>query len=195
MFSQTSALLEAGLALKTRQLKLAARSYLDDRTAQGKGVFRSYLLAVGFFAAAGIFMISACLVGVIALYRWIELSQGQFIAFGCIAGLLLVLTAICAALAASRLKGSTRNVPSLASRLIAAIKTNPVRLDEMSTAKGNMATPRTWMSTEGVPLARRISPPHIGRNINDGRALLLAAAILLSWAVARNRIRSRQADM
>jgi hypothetical protein len=58
-----------------------------------------------------------------------------------------------------------------------------------------MATPRTWMSTEGVPLARRISPPHIGRNINDGRALLLAAAILLIWAVARNRIRSRQADM
>ena len=37
----------------------------------------SYAIAVGLFAAAGMFLIAACLVGTAALFRWIEINYGH----------------------------------------------------------------------------------------------------------------------
>src|SRR5665811_585651 len=85
-----SGLLRAGLALKLGQIKLATRSYLRDRTNQATDTVASYAVAAGLFAAAGIFLIAACLVGITTLFRWIEMNYGLFQAFGAVGGLLLI---------------------------------------------------------------------------------------------------------
>src|SRR5947208_2196770 len=71
MLAPSNGLLRAGLALKLNQIKLAARSYLRDRAHQTTDTVASYAIAAGLFAAAGIFLVGACLVGIIALFRWI----------------------------------------------------------------------------------------------------------------------------
>src|ERR1035437_5064652 len=86
MLALSSGLLRTGLALKIRQIKWAMRSYLRDRAAQGQGIVASYAVAAGLYAAAGIFLIAACLVGLTALFRWIEMNYGLFQAFGAVGG-------------------------------------------------------------------------------------------------------------
>ena len=134
MLAPSSGLLRAGLALKLSQVKLATRSYLRDRTNQATGTVTSYAIASGLFATAGIFVIAACLVGVAALFRWIEIKYGLFWAFGAVGALLLAIAAICAALAASRLKRPPPHFPSLTSRLRVAVKSNPIKSDHLAAA-------------------------------------------------------------
>ena len=117
MLAPSSGLLRAGIGLKLNQIKLATRSYLRDRTNQATGTITSYAIAAGLFAAAGIFLIAACLVGAMALFRWIEINYGQFWAFGAIGALLVAIAAICAGLAAAKLKRPSPHFPSLTSRL------------------------------------------------------------------------------
>ena len=114
MLAPSSGLLRAGLALKLNQLKLATRSYLRDRTSQASGTIISYAVAAGLLAVAGIFLIAACLVGATALFRWVEIHYGQFWAFGAIGVLLLAIAAICAGLAAARLRQPSPHFPSSA---------------------------------------------------------------------------------
>ena len=66
MLAPPSGLLRAGIGLKLSQIKLATRSYLRDRTNQATGTATSYAVAAALFAAAGIFLIAACLVGIAA---------------------------------------------------------------------------------------------------------------------------------
>ncbi|MGG2309923.1 hypothetical protein, partial [Salmonella enterica] len=80
------------------------QSYMRDRGEQTQGLAISYAVAAGLYAAAGIFLIATLLVGAAALFRWVELHYGLFPAFGATAGALLVLTILCAVLAANRLK-------------------------------------------------------------------------------------------
>src|SRR5229473_187152 len=117
MLAPSSGLLRAGLALKLNQIKLATRSYLRDRTHQATATVSSYAIAAGLFVAAGIFLIAACLVGIVALFRWIEINYGLFQAFGVVGALLLVIAAICAAVGARKLKSRHPYFPSLTSRL------------------------------------------------------------------------------
>lgn len=182
MMSQASALFRAAMALKVRQLQLAARSYLDDRTTQGKDAVTSYILVAGLFVAANIFVLAACLTGVIALYRWIALQYGQFVGFGCVGGLLILLAIVCAVIAISRLKAPARKVVSLSSRLVTAAKASPVRFNEMPHANAAAVT---------GPVKRRLAPPQdrLRQHKSDGRWLLLGAVTLLSWTIARNRRR------
>src|SRR5476651_582644 len=100
MLAPSANLLRAGLALKLDQVKRASRSYLRDRTQQATDNLTSHFIAAGLFATAGIFLIAACLVGITALFRWIEIKYGLFWAFGAVGGSLVVIAAICAALAA-----------------------------------------------------------------------------------------------
>ena len=55
---------------------------LRDQTDQATSTATSYAVATGLFAAAGIFLIAALLVGATALFRWIEINYGLFQAFG-----------------------------------------------------------------------------------------------------------------
>ena len=74
MLAPSSDLLRAGVGLKLNQIKRATRSYLRDRTNQATGTVTSYAIAAGLFAAAGIFLLAACFVGILALFRWVELE-------------------------------------------------------------------------------------------------------------------------
>jgi len=184
-----SSLLRTGLALKLSQIKLATRSYLRDRTNQATATVASYATAAGLFAAAGIFLIAACLVGVTALFRWIEINYGLFWAFGVVSALLLLIGAICAAVAASQLKRRPPHFPSLTSRLRVALKANPLNSDQIEavrdTAAGISKTPSaaaTRANRRRTKTERR--PARNNREIGAG---LILAATLLGWAATRRR--------
>lgn len=210
MFAQTGALLRTGLALKVNQIKRAFESYLHDRTTQGKDIVSSYLMAVGLFIAAAIFLIAVCFVGVMALFRWLELSYGEFTAFGGIAALLLALTGICAAIGASSLKRKTAKFPSLGNRLMTAVKANPVKLspggsmssvakpDPIDAAKAAAvsvlaAAPRAPVHDRGG--RARARPRAVRRQPKGAQVGLLVAATLAGWIIARQSMGSRKADL
>jgi len=191
----SSGLLRAGLALKLNQVKRATSSYLRDRTDQVTGTATSYAVAAGMFAAAGIFLIAALLVGAAALFRWIEIKYGLFPAFGAMGGLLVVIAAICAGLAASRLKRPAPQFPSLASRLRVAINANPIKPARVEaatdTATAILREPATPVSrTSRGRRTSRPGPVVDGRKVQAG---LLMAATLLGWAAVRRQQARRTA--
>ena len=185
MPSLSSGLLRAGLALKLSHIKLAIRSYLRDRTSQATDTAASYAVAAGLFAAAGIFLIAACLVGITALFRWIEIHYGLFPAFGAVGALLLLVAAICAAMAASRLKRPPPHFPSLTSRLRVAIKAGPAQPNRVEaghdTAEAILPAPSAPVAGNG---RRPIRTTGDSRNIQAG---LILTATLLGWAALRRR--------
>ena len=197
MLAPSSGLLRTGLALKLSQVKLATRSYLRDRTQQATGTLASYAVAAGLFAAAGIFLLAACLVGIAALFRWVEIQYGLFQAFGVVGALLLVIAAICAALAASRLKRPQRQFPTLTSRLRVAIKSNPLKPDQIDAARDTAAAILTAPSTPvtGVGRPPLKSPRRSARNNREVQAGLIVAATLLGWAVTRRQRQARRTQV
>lgn len=184
-----SSLLRTGLALKLSQIKLATRSYLRDRTNQATATVVSYATAAGLFAAAGIFLIAACLVGITALFRWIEINYGLFSAFGVVSALLLLIAAICAGVAASQLKRRPPHFPSLTSRLRVALKANPVASDQIDavrdTAAGILNTPSATATRANRGRTKTERRP--ARNNREIGAGLILAATLLGWAATRRR--------
>ena len=188
MLAPSSDLLRTGLALKLNQIKLATRSYLRDRTNQATGTVNSYAIAAGLFAAAGIFLLAACMVGVIALFRWIEIHYGRFPAFGAVGALMLVIAAICAGLAARTLKRPPPHFPTLTSRLRVAIKANPIKSDQIEAVRDTAAAILHAPSTPGsLKTGRR--PVRNNREVQAG---LILAATLLGWAAARRRQQARR---
>jgi len=189
MLALSSGLLRTGLALKLNQIKRATRSYLRDRTNQATGTATSYAIAAGLFAAAGIFLIAAVLVGVTALFRWIEINYGLFQAFGAIGGLLVVIAAICAGVAAGRLKRPAPQFPSLTSRLRVAINANPIKPARVAaatnTATAVLREPATPVS--GANRGRRTSRQRSSADNRKMQAGLIVAATLLGWAATRRR--------
>jgi hypothetical protein len=192
MLAPSSDLLRAGIGLKLNQIKLATRSYLRDRTNQATGTMASYATAAALFTAAGIFLIAACLVGITALFRWIEIHYGQFWAFGAAGGLLAAIAAICGGLGAARLKPSSPNFPSLTSRLRMAIKSNPLEPNQIEAARDTAASILLAPSVPPSEIrARRSRPARNNRNIQAG---LIVMATLLGWAATRRRSQARQTD-
>jgi len=154
MSALSSGLLRAGLALKLSQIKLASRSYLRDRANQAIDTAASYAVAAGLFAAAGIFLIAACLVGVTALFRWIEIRYGLFPAFGAVGALLLLIAAICAAMAAGRLKRPPPDFPSLTCASPSrAVLSNRTRLRPLRTPPRPSCRPPATTADPSAPRA------------------------------------------
>src|SRR5262249_55824250 len=114
MLAPSGELLRAGLALKLNHLKRASQSYLRDRTNQATRTVTGYAVAAGLFGVAGLFVLAACFVGLMALFRWVEINYGQFWAFGAVGVLMLVLAAICAGVAMARLKRPNKPLVPLA---------------------------------------------------------------------------------
>jgi putative superfamily III holin-X len=186
MLAPSSGLLRAGLAIKLNQIKMATRSYPRDRANQATASVTSYAIAAGLFAVAGIFLIAACFVGVTALFRWIEINYGLFQAFGVVGALLLVIAAICAAVAAGKLKRPPPQFPSLSSRLRVAVKASPLGPDQIDAARDSAA------AILSVPSARagRSRPngkPGLMRDSKAVPAGLILIATLLGWAAVRRR--------
>lgn len=194
MLAPSSDLLRAGLGLKLNQIKRATRSYMRDRTHQATGSVTSYAVAAGLFAASGIFLIAACLVGLIALFRWVEIHYGMFPAFGVVGALLLVIAMICAALAASRLKRPPPHFPSLTSRLRVAITANPLRTAPTE-AMQDTAASLMPSAPAGHAGASRFKPA--AQPLRDNRQVqagLILVATLLGWAAVRRKSQSRRPD-
>jgi hypothetical protein len=188
MLAPANSLLRAGIGLKLSQIKLATRSYLRDRTNQATGTMTSYAIAAALFAAAGIFLIAACLVGTVALYRWIAIHYGQFWAFGAIGALLVTIAAICAGLAAARLRRPPPHFPTLTSRLRVAIKANPLEPGQIDAARDTAASILLAPSPPPGTRARRTRSTRNNRNIQAG---LIVMATLLGWAATRRRSHAR----
>lgn len=189
MLAPSGDLLRAGIGLKLSQVKIATRSYLRDRTNQATGTMTSYAIAAGLFAAAGIFLIAACLVGAIALYRWIAIHYGQFWAFGAIGALLVTVAAICAGVAAATLKKPAPHFPTLTSRLRVAIKSNPFKPNQIVSARDTAASVLLAPSSPPRSASRQPRAGWSNRNVQAG---MIAAATLLGWAFARRRSQTRQ---
>lgn len=193
MLAPSGSLLRAGIGLKLNQMKIATRSYLRDRTNQATGTMMSYAVAAGLFAAAGIFLIAACFVGTIALYRWVAIHYGQFSAFGAIGALLVTLAAVCAGVAAARLNRPPPHFPSLTSRLRVAIKSNPLKSDQIEAARDTAAS--VLLTPSAPPSSRRTStqarPGQTSRNKSVQAAGLIVMATLLGLAATRRRAQAR----
>jgi hypothetical protein len=187
MLALSSGLLRTGLALKLNQVKRATSSYLRDRTNQATGTAASYAVAAGLFAAAGIFLIAALLVGATALFRWIEINYGMFWAFGVTGGLLLVIAAVCAALAAGKLKRPPPHFPSLASRLRVAINASPIKPAQAESATTAAGILRESPTPVGATRGTRKSGPRPSLDTRNVQAGLVMAATLLGWAALRRQ--------
>jgi hypothetical protein len=195
MAGLSGSLLQAGLALKINQVKRAAGSYARDRAAQGQGIVASYAVAAGLYAAAGIFLIAAVLVGVTALFRWIEINYGLFWAFGAVGGTLLLIAVICAGVAAGRLKRPAKPFPSLSSRLRVAIKANPIAADPVKPNRVEAVrdTAAAILSSPADPIpANGYNPRYTRRGSPNGRTALIVVATLMGWAMARRHNNARK---
>ncbi|MGV7217890.1 phage holin family protein [Bradyrhizobium sp. UFLA05-112] len=193
MLAPSGELLRAGMALKLNHLKRATRSYLRDRTSQATGKATSYAVAAGLFAVAGLFVIAAFFVGLMALFRWVELTFGMFWAFGAVGVVLLVLAAVCAGVAMAQVKRRPKTVVPLASRLRVAIATPRIPRGTVKEAMKEVAT-----TIPLVPLApgekghrNGGSPARGNRPVQLG---LMLAAIGLLVTAARRRRRSHRLD-
>jgi Putative Actinobacterial Holin-X, holin superfamily III len=186
MLAPPGDLLRAGLGLKINQVRRATHSYLRDRTDQATGTLTSYAIAAGMFAAAGVFLIAASLVGATALFRWVEIKYGMFPAFGVVGGLLLIVAAACAGFAAARLKTRTPEFPSLTSRLRVAVKANPIKSGQIEPT--DAVASATSYRPQKIKPGFRPSP----QSVRTG--LILAATLAGGWAAARRRQARRSAD-
>jgi hypothetical protein len=196
MLAPSSGLLRAGLALKLNQIKLATRSYLRDRTNQATAIVASYAIAAGLFAVAGIFLIAACFVGVTALFRWIEINYGLFQAFGVVGTLLLVIAAICAGVAAGKLKRPPPRFPSLSSRLRVAVKASPLEPDQIDAARDAAGAILSAPSSPATRASRRRLNGKQGL-MRDNKAVpagLILIVTLLGWAAVRRRHQARRME-
>lgn len=189
MLAPSGGLLQAAIGLKLNHIKRATRSYLRDRANQATGSVTSYAVAAGLFAAAGIFLIAGCLVGITALFRWIEINYGLFHAFGVVGALLLLIAAVCASLAVHKLKQPAREFPSLTSRLRVAIRANPINLSPAEAAQDVAASVLAATSSPVAGASRRRSATgsRHGKNNFPLQAGLALTALLLGVAMARRR--------
>jgi hypothetical protein len=197
MLAPSSGLLRAGLALKLNQIKLATRSYLRDRTNQATATISSYAIAAGLFAVAGIFLIAACFVGITALFRWIEINYGLFQAFGVVGALLFVIAAICAAVAASKLKRPPPQFPSLGSRLRLAVKASPLQPGQIDATRDTAAAILSAPSSPSTRASRRrlSGRQRLTRDNTTVPAALILIATLLGWAAVRRRQLARRMEV
>lgn len=202
MLAPPADLLRAGFELKLNRVKRATQSYIRDRTRRATGSVTSYIVAAGLFAAAGMFLLAAVLVGLTALFRWVEIKYGLFPAFGVIGGLLLLLTIVCAGIAIVRLKRQPPQYPSLASRLRVAIAAPAFNTPSNMTGPGGMsqtATSQSAMSETAMslaPKAARDAAARAARFVSDRKSLsvpvgLGVAALLVGWAAVRRRQQTR----
>ena len=182
MLAPSGELLRAGMALKLNHIKRAAQSYMRDRTSHATGRVTSYAIAGGLFAVAGVFVMAAFSVGLIALYRWVALAHGQFWGFGAVGAVLLVLAAICAGVASAQMNRKAKPIVPLTSRLRVAIATPRIPSGTVSQAVKEVAT--------AIPLAP-LAPGEGGkawrargkRPVQVG--MMLAAVGLIGLAAAR----------
>ena len=198
MNGAVGALMRAGLAVKVGHLRQATSSYIKDRTDQGRSTISGYAIGAAFYAAAGIFLIAALLVGATALFRWVELNYGLFTAFGVTGGSLVVLMVLCVVIAIVSMRPSKKSYPSLGSRLRVALRAAPPKAGSKAadTAAAPLRVPaenrdyigsarNTATAVLRAPPTPRYTDGPIDKSPVAQRAGLAAAVGLIGWALAR----------
>jgi len=194
MLAPSGELLRAGVALKLNHVKRAAQSYLRDQTSHATGKVTSYAVAGGLFAVAGVFVVAAFFVGLIALYRWVAIHYGQFWGFGAVGAVLLVLAAVCAGVAMMQMRRKAKPIVPLASRLRVAIATPRIPRGTVKEAVKEVATTIPLVPLgpgerdRGGPTGKshgNTSSVRTNRPVQLG--LMLAAVGLLGVTAARRR--------
>ncbi|WP_439396367.1 phage holin family protein [Bradyrhizobium sp. PMVTL-01] len=187
MLAPSGELLRAGVALKLNHVKRAAQSYLRDQTSQATGKVTSYAVAGGLFAVAGLFVVAAFLVGLIALYRWVAIHYGQFWGFGAVGAVLLILAGVCAGVALAQMRRKAKPIVPLASRLRVAVATPRIPRGTVKQAVKEVATtiPLAPLAPGERGRGNRSSPVRTNRPVQLG--LMLAAVGLLGVTAARRR--------
>ncbi|MBB4370136.1 hypothetical protein GGD63_002929 [Bradyrhizobium sp. cir1] len=187
MLAPSGELLRAGMALKLNHVKRAAQSYLRDQASQATGKVTSYAVAGGLFAGAGLFVLAAFFVGLIALYRWIAISYGQFWGFGAVGTVLLLLAAVCAGVAMAQMRRKPKPIVPLASRLRVAVATPRIPRGTVKEAVKEVATtiPLAPLAPGERGHGNRGWPARTNRPVQLG--LMLAAVGLLCVTAARRR--------
>ncbi|MBR0959384.1 phage holin family protein [Bradyrhizobium japonicum] len=175
MLAPSGELLRAGVALKLNHVKRAAQSYLRDQTSQATGKVTAYAVAGGLFAVAGLFVVAAFFVGLIALYRWLAITYGQFWGLGAVGAVLLVLAAVCAGVAMAQMRRKPKPIVPLASRLRVAVATPRIPRGTVKQAVKEVATT--------IPLA----PLGPGERGHDSKAYGSKAYGSTAWPARANR--------
>lgn len=145
------------------------RAYGRDVRAWSTGILVRYVMAVSLLLAALAGLIGAIAVGLGALFHFLDLKYGTWTAYGSLAGLLIGLTIVAAALGIAKLKQEVSAPPSpqrhakAASRIVVA------------ESMGALAGSGRAMA------ARPVLPAAIG----------LASVGLLGWLIASRRGASR----
>ncbi|WP_445217819.1 phage holin family protein [Bradyrhizobium sp. Pa8] len=194
MLAPSGELLRAGMALKINHLKRAARSYLRDRTNQATGRATSYAVAAGLFAVAGLFLIATLFVGLMALYRWVAITHGQFWGFGAVAAILLVLGVSCAGVALAQMKRRDKPIVPLASRMRVAIATPRIPRGTVKQAVKEVATTIPLVPHAPGERGRGGSAVSARTNRPVQLGLMLAAVGLLGFTAARRRRHGHRLD-
>lgn len=200
MNGPTGMIVKALLATKVSHVRQAVESYANDRLDQGKGVVKGYAIGAGLYLAAGIFLIAAIFVGVVALFRWIELNYGSNIAFGSIGGGFVVIALICALAAAAAMRPPKANFVGLGSRLRVALRVNPKTPDEQAVAQtyaprsgGDAIAAARSMATSVLREPSKAASASATSSPITGGAGAAMAVTLLAWALARRYSRSARA--
>jgi hypothetical protein len=145
-----------------------------------------------------LFVVAAFFVGLIALYRWVALTYGQFWGFGAAGTALLVLAAICAGVAMAQMNRKTKRIVPLASRLRVAIVTPRIPRGTVKQAVKEVATtiPLVPLGPDEKPGAR--SSGSMAKPLRNSRplqlGLMVAAAGLLGATMVRRKHRSHRLD-
>jgi hypothetical protein len=103
----------------------------------------------------------------------------------------MMIAAICAGVAAARMRQPSPHFPTLTSRLRVAIKSNPLQPDQIEAARDTAASVLLAPSAPPSQTRTRRSLTRNNRNIQVG---LLVTATLLGWAATRRRSNTRQTD-
>lgn len=199
MAGAAGTLLKAGLAVKLGHVRQAASSYIRDRTDQSRSTITGYIIGAAFYAAAGIFLIAALLVGATALFRWVELRYGLFTAFGVTGGSLVVLTIVCVVIAILSMRPSKKTFPSLGSRLRVALRAGPLKsgatkppstdampLRGSANNRDHIASARnTATAVLRAPPTPKYDASSTSKSPTVQRAGVAAAVGLIGWALAR----------
>ena len=182
MLAPPGELLQLGLEQRLNRVKRATQSYMRDRARQATGTVTSYVVAAGLFATAGLFLIAACIVGLTALFRWVEMTYGLFTAFAVVGGILVALAVIFAVIAAVKLRSPAPHYPSLGSRMRVAIASPTSRQPDADE-----------IDPDTIPLAPSATSSNHGGGLGGalGRVNLpvgvAVAALLLGVAALRRR--------
>ena len=151
--------------LPARSVGGELRAYGREVRTWATGLLTGYAIAVALLLAAFVGLMGAIAVGLGALFHYVELKYGTWIAYGSIGGLLIVLAILAAAIGVAKLRKQAPPLPGprrhakAASRMVAAESIGAVAASGQAMA------------------ARPVLPAAIG----------LATIGLLGWLIAARR--------